>query len=182
MPLQTQTRTPQTTESYATEGRRHRKRADRTWPVVECPVERLAVSIEADLAILRPRTIRRYRAELSAALDALMGEDASREGAVEGVRLRIQAALNARKGTPPVARTSTRKVCDAAPEECETVLDDPHRRAVRTDADLLDALLPALVLAAPRVGVRPIEWRGARDRSDAHCGLRQAHERPRLRR
>jgi hypothetical protein len=91
-----------------------------------------------------------------------VAENPDRAGAAEAAVERIAVALDRRRGNPPGPRTSSLKVRDATAEECGRVLADLQARAAAEALGGLNGLLVDFVTVAPRLGLRPVEWCGAR--------------------
>ncbi|WP_191970016.1 site-specific integrase [Methylobacterium planeticum] len=157
----TPTRTEATNDVYLREGCRHLRRATKHYPMLACQLTALVTHFETDPVKLRARTVRRYRCEVETLIDWLAARPSGPAISTADAKARIDAALERRRSKAIPNRTSRCKVRDPGSEEYDAVLADLMARARLAEADTIDRLLPVFVLAAPQVGLRPIEWAAA---------------------
>ncbi|WP_169196759.1 hypothetical protein [Devosia sp. MC1541] len=145
----------ETLHAYERQALRHIRRATRIYPTLP-PFAALKEEVSGRMDLLRPRTVRLYRAEMGLALKLTGTAAGLFEREIEEAQDLCRTELDRLKGRPEPKRTASKKVKDATQKEVARVFAELKRTALKTGS-MMAAAAALYCVVAPRMGPRPKE-------------------------
>ena len=149
--------------TYGGKANGHLRRAGRLSrkPVEDVDLNDLMSSVSVMRTCLKSATVRVYRQELFVAIDMIGERQSLPDAALDQAKAEVAAILEALRGNPEMARTSSKKLKYVEHRKLAIVVRHIIGRMQGGWDETLGPLVLLLALG-PRVGIRPIEWSTAR--------------------